>query len=483
MENNVQYDFGMIGLGVMGSNLLLNMAGHQFAVIGFDKDTAKGQALEAGASDADEVVKGVGTLEEMVKSLKTPRKMMMLVPAGAPVDNVIESLIPLLDKGDVVIDGGNSHYIDTLKRVKYLEPKGINFMGMGVSGGEHGARTGPSMMPGGNMEAFKDVQPILEACAAKIDDEPCTAYMGKDAAGHYVKMVHNGIEYAFMQLISEVYDLLKRGLGLNNDELHDVFEKWNDGELQSYLVEITRDIFMQKDDQDASSNTRLVDLILDKAGSKGTGKWTSQDAMDLPVAIPTIDTAVSFRTISGYKDERIQAAKIYKNDVKKVDLDKEAFINQLGDALYFGMIICYAQGLSMLYQASNELKMEIPLHDVVKIWRGGCIIRSLLLNNLYTAFQNSGNNLPNILLDNGIADIVKTKEQSIRDVVKKAVDINIGTGGLMSALAYFDAYTTENMPTNLIQAQRDFFGAHTYQRIDKPGTFHTGWESEENKSV
>ncbi len=482
MENNVQFDFGMIGLGVMGSNLLLNMAGHDFHVIGFDRDIQKGKSLEDGADDKEKV-RGVNTLEEMVKSLKTPRKMMMLVPAGKPVDDVLESLLPLLDKGDVVIDGGNSHYIDTLKRLKDLEPKGINFMGMGVSGGEHGARTGPSMMPGGNREAFKNVQPILEAVAAKINGEPCTAYMGKDAAGHYVKMVHNGIEYAFMQLISEVYDLLKRGLGLNNDELHDVFEKWNDGELQSYLVEITRDIFLQKDDQDEHSGKRLVDLILDKAGSKGTGKWTSQDAMDLPVAVPTIDTAVAFRTISGYKEERLQAAKIYKNDVKKVDLNKDEFINQLGDALYFGMIICYAQGLSMLYQASNELKMEIPMHDVVKIWRGGCIIRSLLLNNLYTAFQNSGNNLPNILLDNGIADIVKTKEQSIRDVIKKAIDINIGTGGLMSALAYFDAYTTENMPTNLIQAQRDFFGAHTYQRIDKPGTFHTGWESEENKSV
>lgn len=479
---NTQYDFGMIGLGVMGSNLLLNMAGHNFHVIGFDKDVQKGKALEEGADDKDKV-KGVSTLEHMVKSLKVPRKMMMLVPAGKPVDDVIESLIPLLEKGDVVIDGGNSHYIDTLKRVKYLEPKGINFMGMGVSGGEHGARTGPSMMPGGNLEAYKNVQPILEACAAKVNGEPCTAYMGKDAAGHFVKMVHNGIEYAFMQLISEVYDIMKRGLGLSNEELHNVFEKWNAGELQSYLIEITRDIFTQKDDQDENSDKYLVDLILDKAGSKGTGKWTSQDAMDLPVAIPTIDTAVAFRTISGYKDERVQASKLYKNDVNKIDVDKEAFINQLGDALYFGMIICYAQGLAMLYQASNELKMEIPLHDVVKIWRGGCIIRSLLLNNFYNAFKNSQNQLPNILLDKGIADIVKSKEQSIRDVVKKSIDINIATGGLMSALAYFDAYTTENMPTNLIQAQRDFFGAHTYQRIDKPGIFHTGWPSEDEKSV
>ena len=483
MEQNIQYDFGMIGLGVMGSNLLLNMAGHQFAVIGFDKDVQKGKALEAGTSDAKEIVKGVATLEEMVSSLKVPRKMMMLVPAGKPVDSVIEDLIPLLQPGDVVIDGGNSHYTDTLRRVAFLKEKGINFMGMGISGGEHGARTGPSMMPGGNLEAYHQVQPILEAVAAKVDGEPCTAYMGKDAAGHYVKMVHNGIEYAMMQLISEVYDLMKRGLGLNNDELHEIFGRWNNGELQSYLIDITEDIFLQKDDQNENSNTRLVDLILDKAGSKGTGKWTSQDAMDLPVAIPTIDMAVAFRTISGYKDERVQAAKLYKNDIKRVAVDKDTFIKQLEDALYFGFIICYAQGLSMLFQASIALDMDIPLHDVVKIWRGGCIIRSKLLNDFYKAFKDSDNQLPNILLDNGIAEIVKSKEDSIRSVIKEAIDTNIGIGGLMSALAYFDAYTTANMPTNLIQAQRDYFGAHTYQRIDMPGTFHTGWISKEEKSV
>jgi len=483
MEQNIQYDFGMIGLGVMGSNLLLNMAGHNFAVIGFDKDVQKGKALEAAASDATEVIKGVATLEEMVRSLKKPRKMMMLVPAGKPVDSVIESLLPFVEPGDVVIDGGNSHYTDTLRRVTYLKERGIHFMGMGISGGEHGARTGPSMMPGGNMEAYNQVKPILEAVAAKVDGEPCTAYMGKDAAGHYVKMVHNGIEYAMMQLISEVYDLMKRGLGLSNDELYKVFGRWNKGELQSYLIDITEDIFIQKDDQNENSNTRLLDLILDKAGSKGTGKWTSQDAMDLPVAVPTIDMAVSFRTISGYKEERVQAAKLYKNDIKKVSVDKDTFINQLEDALYFGFIICYAQGLSMLYQGSIALDMDIPLHDVVKIWRGGCIIRSKLLNDFYKAFKDSDNQLPNILLDNGIADIIKSKEDSIRTVVKEAIDTNIGIGGLMSALAYFDAFTTADMPTNLIQAQRDYFGAHTYQRIDMPGIFHTGWISKEEKSV
>src|SRR3954470_10320339 len=471
---STSYQFGMIGLGVMGRNFLLNMADHGYKVIGFDKDNTKTTALETAAT-AGTTVKGVNTLNDMVNLLETPRKIMMLVPAGKPVDDVIESLLPLVQKGDIIIDGGNSHFTDTLRRVNYLQSKGIHFMGMGISGGEQGARTGPSIMPGGDEEAFQQVKPILEAVAAKVDGEPCTAYMGKDAAGHYVKMVHNGIEYAMMQLISEIYDLMKRGLGLNNEELHEIFGRWNKGELQSYLIDITEDIFTQKDDQNENSDALLVDLIQDKAGSKGTGKWTSQDAMDLPVAIPTIDMAVAFRTISGYKDERVQASKLYKNDIKRVAVDKDTFINQLEDALYFGFIICYAQGLSMLFQASIALDMDIPLHDVVKIWRGGCIIRSKLLNDFYKAFKNSDNQLPNILLDNGIAEIVRSKEDSIRNVIKEAIDTNIGIGGLMSALAYFDAYTTENMPTNLIQAQRDYFGAHTYQRIDMAGIFHTGW--------
>ncbi|MGI8951846.1 MAG: NADP-dependent phosphogluconate dehydrogenase [Chitinophagaceae bacterium] len=477
---NDGFDFGMIGLGVMGSNLLLNMAGHHFNVIGFDKDVQKGKALQAADTGSpDTNVKAVTTLEEMVKSLKKPRKMMMLVPAGKPVDAVIESLLPFLEKGDIVIDGGNSHYTDTLRRVSALEEKGIHFMGMGISGGEHGARTGPSMMPGGDEEGYKNVQPILEAIAAKVKGEPCTAYMGKDAAGHYVKMVHNGIEYAIMQLISEVYDLMKRGLGLNNDELHEIFKKWNEGELQSYLIEITSDIFLEKD---GDTNNFLVDMILDTAGSKGTGKWTSQDAMELPIAVPTIDMAVAFRTISGHKDERVQAAKLYNPKVEKINVDKNSFIQQLQDALYFGMLISYAQGLAMLHLASFVLHMDIPLQDVVKIWRGGCIIRSAALEIFYKVYQNNPQ-LPNILLDKSIARIIEDKQQSIRDVVKQAIDSKIAVGGLSSAVAYFDAYTTENMPTNLIQAQRDYFGAHMYQRIDKEGNFHTGWESKEQKSV
>jgi 6-phosphogluconate dehydrogenase len=470
MENKL-YDFGMIGLGVMGRNLLLNMADHGYAVIGFDLDAQKGAALESSATPNTKV-KGVSTLAEMVQQLERPRKMMMLVPAGKPVDDVINSLTPLLEKDDIVIDGGNSHYIDTLRRVKMLEAKGIHFMGMGVSGGEEGARKGPSIMPGGDPDAWHNVQPLLEEVSAKVNGEPCVAYMGKDAAGHYVKMVHNGIEYAIMQLISEVYDLLKRGLDLNDDALHKVFAKWNEGELQSFLIDITKDIFLKKDDE---TGNMLVDMILDKAGSKGTGKWTSQDAMDLPVSIPTIDMAVAMRDLSTYKSERVEAAKVYKPLVVPVSSDKNKFIDQVGDALYFASLVCYAQGLAMLRKGSAELNMDIPLQDVVKIWRGGCIIRSTSLEDFYKAYTKNPQ-LENILLDEDIAGIVKGKEESLRNVIAQAAQSKIAAGGLMSALAYFDAYTSEKMPVNLIQAQRDYFGAHTYQRIDKEGSFHTQWE-------
>jgi len=468
------YDFGMIGLGVMGRNLLLNMADHKFPVIGFDLDAAKGVSLEAAATPGT-IVKGVATLQDMVSKMSKPRKIMMLVPAGKPVDAVIESLLPLLEEKDIVIDGGNSHYTDTLRRVKYLEPKGIHFMGMGVSGGEHGARTGPSIMPGGDLEAWQNAQPLLEAVSAKVNGEACVAYMGKDAAGHYVKMVHNGIEYAIMQLISEIYDLLKRGLGLTNQELHDTFKKWNEGELQSYLVEITRDVFAQKDTDTGNS---LVDMILDKAGSKGTGKWTSQDAMDLPVSIPTIDMAVAMRDLSSYKDDRTAAYGVYKSAVKAITTDKNEVIQQAHDALYFATLICYAQGLAMLNKASVELKMDIPLADVVKIWRGGCIIRSVLLQDFYKAYKNNAS-LSNILIDASIAALANAKEGNARKFVSLALESRVAAGGLASTIAYFDALTSEKMPVNLIQAQRDYFGAHTYQRIDKPGTFHTEWKSEE----
>lgn len=468
--NIPDYDFGMIGLGTMGRNLLLNIADHGFAAAGYDRDNTKTQLLEASASPGT-YVKGFGTLTEMVQSLKTPRKIMMLVPAGPIVDAVIADLLSLLESGDIIIDGGNSHYTDTLKRISYLQDRNIHFMGMGVSGGEQGARTGPSIMPGGDREAWEALKPILEAVSAKVNDEPCVAYMGRAAAGHYVKMVHNGIEYAIMQLISEVYDVLKRGLGFTNDELHDVFKKWNEGELRSFLIEITSGIFLQ---EDGFTKNRLVDMILDKAGSKGTGKWTSQDAMDLPVPVPTIDMAVAMRDLSSNKEERIKAAAVFKPSVKFIKTNKEKVASQLKDALITGTIISYAQGLAMLHKASIELKMEIPLPDVVRIWRGGCIIRSSLLE-LFTAAYKKDKQLPNILLNNKIASLVKKKQAGLRKAIQQSVAAKIPVTGLMSALGYFDAWCSERMPVNLIQAQRDLFGAHGYQRSDKEGSFHTEW--------
>lgn len=465
-----QYDFGMVGLGTMGRNLLLNIADHGYAAIGFDKDPAKSGLLESAAS-ANTTVKGVNSLEDMVSQLKTPRKLMILVPAGPAVDSVIGELLPLLDEGDIIIDGGNSHFTDTLRRIKSVEEKKIHFMGMGVSGGEQGARTGPSIMPGGDVEAWERVKPILESVAARVNDEPCVAYMGKNAAGHYVKMVHNGIEYAIMQMISEVYDFLKRGLACSNEEMHSIFKKWNEGELQSFLVEITSDIFPKTDEVSGNS---LVDMILDKAGSKGTGKWTSQEAMDLPVTLPTIDMAVAMRDLSGLKNERVQAAAIYRPKIKSFANQKERLIGQLHDSLYLSTLIAYAQGLAMLAKASTERQMDIPLNDVVKIWRGGCIIRSAQLE-IFTAAYKKNPRLSNILLDKKIAAIVKKKQAALRKSVQQYAAAKIPAAGLMSALAYLDAYTSERMATNLIQAQRDYFGAHTYQRTDQEGSFHTEW--------
>lgn len=474
-----RYDFGMIGLGTMGRNLLLNMADHGFSAIGFDKDAAKATQLESEATPGT-TVKGVNSLAEMVQQLKTPRKLMMLVPAGPIVDSVIDNLLPLLEPGDIVIDGGNSHYTDTLKRIEYLKDQHLHFTGMGISGGEHGARTGPSIMPGGDEEAWRQLKPVLEAVAAKVNlpgrqagNEPCVAYMGKAAAGHYVKMVHNGIEYAIMQLISEVYDLLKRHAGLTNDELHTVFKQWNQGELQSFLVEITATIFLKEDE---FTSRRLIDLVLDKAGAKGTGKWTSQDAMDLGVAVPVIDMAVIMRSLSAAKEERIAAAALYQPVVKPLASGKEKVIAQLHDALYCATILCYAQGLAMLHRASAELQMDIPLKDVVRIWRGGCIIRSSLLELFVKAY--SGKETPaNILLHKKVATLVKRRSGNLRKAVRLAAANKIPAAGLMSALAYLDAYSTEQLPVNLIQAQRDYFGAHTYQRTDREGIFHTDWDS------
>jgi 6-phosphogluconate dehydrogenase len=474
MENNL-FDFGMIGLGTMGRNLLLNMADHGFKAIGFDLDPEKAKLLETSAS-AGTLVKGVNTLAEMVQKLEQPRKIMMLVPAGKPVDDVINSLLPLVSPGDIIIDGGNSHYTDTLRRVNFVREKGFHFMGIGISGGEHGARYGPSIMPGGDTEAYEKVKPILEAVSAKVNGSACVAYLGKGAAGHYVKMVHNGIEYAIMQLISETYQLLHKGKELSNDELHKVYKSWNDGDLQSFLVEITRDIFLQPDDK---TGNRLVDMILDKAGAKGTGKWTSQDSMDLGVPVPVIDIAVSMRDLSSVKEERKVASALYKTGTLKIAVPDEVFISQLADALYFSMVICYAQGMALLFRASSDLKMEIPLPEVVRIWRGGCIIRSAMLEIFYKAFKENPA-LPNLLLDKEVAGMLQSRKHNIISVIIHATQTGYPVSALMTSLCYLEAYRSEYLPTNLIQAQRDYFGAHTYQRVDMPGIFHTEWGTFDN---
>ena len=471
------YDFGMIGIGVMGSNLLLNMADHGYAVIGFDLKQERADALEAAAKP-NTTVKGTTNMVEMMTALKKPRKIMMLVPAGNPVDNVIQNLLPHLEEGDIVIDGGNSFYKDTLTRIEYLQAKGIHFFGMGVSGGELGARLGPSMMPGGDKSAYQYLKPLLEAVAAKADGEPCVAYMGSGAAGHYVKMVHNGIEYAIMQIISEAYDLLRRGGDLDNNELHILFKQWNKGQLQSFLIEITAEVFKTGDNETNNSNDFLIDKILDQAGSKGTGKWTSQEAMSLPVPVPTIDAAVAARTISVYKEQRVKASELYKPVINQFQITQET-IDHLENALSFAFTIAYAQGFSMLAKASEEMKMNIPLPDVIKVWRAGCIIRSALLGNFAEAF-NKDVTLPNLLLDTKIAELLKNREESMRYITSLGVKTKIPLNAMMSSLGYYDALLSDRLPTNLIQAQRDFFGAHTYRRIDKDGVFHTEWNVNSN---
>ncbi len=467
------YDFGMVGLGVMGSNLLLNMADHGYAVVGYDKNAEKTKTLESSAEKGT-VVKGVNTLPEMISLLSRPRKIMMLVPAGNPVDSVISDLIPLAEAGDIIIDGGNSHYTDTLRRINELKDKGLHFMGMGVSGGEQGARLGPSIMPGGNKEAYAAAKPVLTSIAAKVNGEACVAWMGNDAAGHYVKMVHNGIEYAIMQLISECYDLLHNGLGQDNETLSAIFASWNAGKMKSFLLEITADVLAKKD----NVGSHLVDRILDKAGAKGTGKWTSEAALELGAPIPAIDMAVMTRNISALKSERVQANELYKMPLKKMGGDKEKYIQQLHDALHFATIISYAQGLSMLSKASAALDMNTSIPDVIKVWRGGCIIRSSLLNDFAKAYEkNTG--LENLLLDGNISDQLKENYGSVSSIVSDAALNGYPASGLSAALNYFNAYKRETLPTNLIQAQRDFFGSHTYERNDRPGIFHTDWQHDD----
>jgi 6-phosphogluconate dehydrogenase len=467
-----QAEIGMVGLGVMGRNLVLNMADQGFPVAGYDKDPAKVEALGRESMERD--VRGAASIEEFIGLLRRPRAVMMLVPAGAPVDSVIKDLLPHLDPGDLVIDAGNSFFKDTDLRARELEAKGIPFLGVGVSGGEEGARRGPSIMPGGPKAAYERVRPIFEAAAAKVDGDPCVTWLGPGSAGHFVKMIHNGIEYGLMQLLAETYDLLKRGLALNDDQLGDVYGRWNTGELNGYLVEITSRIFSKRD---AKTGHRLIDEILDVAGQKGTGMWTSRTAMELQVPIPTIDLAVAMRDMSLLAKEREQAGAVYQPPPRRFTGDRDTFLGRLPRALFAGVLITYAQGLALLAVASDTYGYRLDLEAVARIWRGGCIIRAALLEDIRAAFQ-ARPGLPNLLLDPGLARKVMADQDSLRQVVCRAAELGLPAPGLMVSLGYLDAYRSARLPANLIQAQRDYFGAHTYERIDAKGAFHTEWEKE-----
>jgi 6-phosphogluconate dehydrogenase len=467
---NKEYDIGMVGLGTMGLNLVMNMSDHGFSVAGYNKDLDRVDALNAAGKGRE--VYGVRKIEALVANLRKPRAIMMLVPAGGPVDSVIKELTPLLDPGDLIIDGGNSHYTDTDRRTEMLKKQGINYLGVGISGGEKGARFGPSMMPGGEPDAYQRVQAIFEAVAAKVDGDPCVTYLGPGSAGHYVKMVHNGIEYGLMQLISESYDLMKRGLQMNNDQLAEVFNHWDQEELNGFLIEITAKIFRKPDDK---SGNRLVDMILGEAHQKGTGMWTSQDAMDLQVPAPTIDAAVTWRNLSDFLTERRAASRELRGPDGNQRIDQQAFVEKLRRALYASMILTYDQGFALLRVASRKKHYQLDLEAVARIWRGGCIIRAGLLEDFRRAFK-AHTDLPNLLIDEDIAGLVEERQADLREVVQTAAAWGLPVPGLMSSLAYFDGYRSAWLPANLIQAQRDFFGAHTYQRVDRDGIFHTQWE-------
>ncbi|ERJ57678.1 hypothetical protein M472_02745 [Sphingobacterium paucimobilis HER1398] len=454
----------------MGRNLLLNMADNKFAVAGLDLDAAKVESLENEINDTHQV-KATTQVAEFTQAIRKPRAIMLLVPAGKPVDGAINSLLPHLEEGDIIIDGGNSYFPDTDRRFLELSQKNIHFFGMGISGGEKGARFGPSLMPGGDKGAYERLRPIFEAVSAKVNGEPCVAYLGNGSAGNYVKMVHNGIEYGIMQLIAETYDLMKRGFGIDDEKIQQTFVQWNNTELQSFLVEITGEI-LNKFDEDGQ---RLVNVISDWAKSKGTGKWTSQNAMDLQAPVPVIDAAVTMRDMSKFKPERIQAAKKLNWTPAEKSIDEDQVIGQLKDAFYFAMLNTYAQGLAQLTIASETYNYGLNLEEVAKIWRGGCIIRAAALEDFRQAYSRDAS-LRNILLDDTIAKDISSRQANTREIVKQAVEHGIPFAAYMNALAYFDSYRSERMPTNIIQAQRDYFGAHTYERIDREGSFHTQWD-------
>ena len=464
-------DIGLIGLAVMGENLVMNMESKGFTVAVYNRSTEKVTNFVEGRAKGLNII-GTYSLEELVDSLEKPRKVMMMVKAGQPVDDFIEKLLPLLDKGDVIIDGGNSHFPDTARRTKYVESKGMLYIGTGVSGGEEGALKGPSLMPGGSPKAWPIVKPILQAICAKAGDEPCCDWVGEGGAGHFVKMVHNGIEYGDMQLICEAYQIMRDLLGMTPDEMHEVFAEWNKGELDSYLIEITKDILAYKD----TDGSPIVDKILDTAGQKGTGKWTGIASMDEGVPLTLIGEAVYARCLSAMKEERVSASKKFRH--KKVNFkgDKAQFIEDIRQALYAAKIVSYAQGYTLMRSAAKTYGWKLNYGGIALMWRGGCIIRSKFLGKIKEAYDKN-KRLTNLLLDPYFKNTIKKLVKSWRKVVSKAVLAGIPVPCMASALNYFDGYTTEKLPANLLQAQRDYFGAHTYERLDaeRGKFFHTNW--------
>jgi 6-phosphogluconate dehydrogenase len=469
-------DIGLIGLGVMGQNLVLNMNDHGFKVAVFNRTVSKvDEFLKSGAKGTSVI--GTHSLEELTSVLKKPRRIMLMVKAGKPVDDFIEHLLPYLEAGDIIIDGGNSNYNDSIRRTAYVESKGLLFIGTGVSGGEEGARHGPSIMPGGSPEAWPHVKPIFQAIAAKVErsdggEDPCCDWVGGNGAGHYVKMVHNGIEYGDMQLICETYHLMRDGLGMTPDQMHSVFAEWNMGKLDSYLIEITRDILGYKDED----GQPMVDKILDAAEQKGTGKWTGISALDMGIPLTLVVEAVLARALSSLKDERVAASKVLSGPDSKITSDQKAFIHDLEQALYASKIMSYTQGYMLFRAAAKEYKWDLNYGGIALMWRGGCIIRSVFLGKIKDAFDQNPN-LPNLLLDPYFKEQVLLAQEAWRRVVMEAFHKGIPIPAMSSALAFFDGYRRELLPANLLQAQRDYFGAHTYQRVDKPRGeyFHTNW--------
>jgi len=464
-------DIGLVGLAVMGENLILNMESHGFTVAVYNRTVEKVDNFVNGRGKGKNII-GSHSIEELIANLKRPRKIMLMVKAGKPVDDFIELLIPHLEKGDIIIDGGNSHYPDTIRRTKYLEEKGFLYIGTGVSGGEEGALKGPSIMPGGSPEAWPHVKPIFQSIAAKVEDgTPCCDWVGENGAGHFVKMVHNGIEYGDMQLICEAYQIMKDLLGLSYEEMHNVFKGWNEGELNSYLIEITRDILGFKE-----NGSPLVEKILDKAGQKGTGKWTVVASLDFGAPLTLIGEAVYGRTLSALKDERVEASKVLSGPKPKFVGDKKEFVEDLRKALYASKMVSYAQGYILMKYAAEEYKWNLNYGGIALMWRGGCIIRSIFLGKIKEAFGKNPD-LKNLLLDPFFKQKIESSQESWRKVISASVLNGIWVPALSTALNYFDGFRNSRLPANLLQAQRDYFGAHTYERVDKPRGefFHTNW--------